>query len=87
MKCLKCQATYIGSTKRPLHQRIKEHYQSPASSIYNHRNICEANFEVIIIATDHKINRLRLKEAIVIRDNNPAINNKSEREELLNLIV
>ena len=86
MKCRRCQATYIGSTKRTLHQRVKEHHRTQSSSIFQHISKCHSQFDVSIVTSDNKISRLRLKEAIAIRDMNPSINSKSEKEELLNLI-
>ena len=86
MTCKKSKEIYIGSTKRQLHQRIKEHYQSPASSVHQHRTQCQSDFDTCIITSDHSIKRLRLKEALSIRKNRPQINNKSECDELVNLI-
>ena len=86
MKCTKCGEQYIGSTKRALHQRVKEHLHLPTSSVFQHKSNCSAEFEVSILARDNSIGRLRLKEAIHIRKSNPAINSKAESEELLDLI-
>ena len=86
MTCQKCKDTYIGSTKRQLHQRVKEHYQSPASSVHQHRAQCQTDFDVCIITSDPSIKRLRLKEAITIKSNSPKINSKAECDELMNLI-
>jgi len=89
MTCNKCKEDYIGSTKRPLHQRVKEHYQNITSSVYQHRSKCQSNFEnfeVKIIARDFSTSRLRVKEAIWIKKESPTINSKSERDELLHLI-
>ena len=84
--CEACQAEYIGSTKRTLHQRIKEHLNSPTSSVYRHRSVCKADFTISVVATDSTTNRLRIKEAITIRERKPSINTKSESDELLHLI-
>ena len=86
MTCTLCQAEYVGSTKRTLHQRVKEHFNSPASSVYQHRNKCHTDFKVGIVTIDSATSRLRLKEAITIRERRPNINSKSESEELLHLI-
>jgi len=86
MTCNLCQAEYIGSTKRALHQRVKEHFNSPASSVYQHRSKCHTDFKVNIVTIDSTTSRLRLKEAITIRERRPTINSKSESEELLHLI-
>ena len=86
MRCAACQSEYIGSTKRVLHKRIKEHLNSPGSSVYRHRAMCKSDFEISIVTTDSITNRLRIKEAITIRERNPTINSKSESDELLHLI-
>jgi len=86
MRCSKCSKIYIGSTIRQLHTRIKEHYQTPSSSVYKHRADCGADFEVKVIARDRVSNRLRFKEAVFIKERCPEINSKMEREELLHLI-
>ena len=86
LTCVAGRAEYIGSTKRTLHQRVKEHLTSPTSSVYQHRAKCKGDFETNIISTDPTTNRLRVKEAIAIRERRPAINSKSECDELLHLI-
>lgn len=86
MTCNKCKQQYIGSTKRPLHQRVKEHYQNFTSSVYQHRSKCQSDFAVEIVARDFCTSRLRVKEAIWIKNASPTINSKSERDELLHLI-
>ena len=86
MRCLKCSQTYIGSTIRQLHTRIKEHLQRDSSSIFRHQEKCKTTFDVKVIARDRHPNRLRFKEAVCIQRQNPSINSKFEREELLHLI-
>ena len=80
MKCTKCNNTYIGSTIRPLHQRIREHLQTTTSSVYKHKIMCKGQFSTNILATAKDTADLRLKEAIYIKKNNPSINNKQECE-------
>ena len=86
MQCQKCQHRYIGSTIRPLHVRVKEHFETPSSSVHKHRSVCGAGFNISILASDPHINRLRFKEAIIIRRDHPSINSKQECEELLHLL-
>jgi predicted GIY-YIG superfamily endonuclease len=86
MQCENCNESYIGSTTRALHNRIREHLQSENSSVFKHRRKCAFNFCVKVIARDKNANRLRFKEAIFIQEKCPKINNKVERDELLHLI-
>ncbi len=86
MTCEKCREQYIGSSVRPLHHRVREHLNGTKSSVHKHGLVCKANFEVKVMANDKNVNRLRFKEAILIRDQRPQINSKQEREELLHLL-
>ena len=86
MTCQRCQEQYIGSSIRALHTRVKEHIRGPSSSVFKHRTNCKADFTVSVIAKDNVINRLRFKEAITIKERQPKINSKQEREELLHLL-
>ena len=86
MQCENCHESYIGSTTRALHNRVREHLQMENSSVFKHRKKCASTFCVKVIARDNNANRLRFKEAIYIQEKCPKMNNKVEREELLNLI-
>ena len=86
MICNTCQSEYVGSTKRALHQRIKEHMTSPRSSVFQHYTDCRGSFQTKILTRDNNISRLRLKEGIFIKKLMPHINSKSEREEFLHLL-
>ena len=84
--CQSCKESYIGSTIRTLHCRIKEHLTSDRSSVYSHRQQCRANFEYKIIAREKDNIKLRFKEAMLIAKQSPNINSRAEREELRHLI-
>ena len=85
LQCTKCFEFYIGSTLRCLHDRIKEHLHQDRSSVFQHKRSCGAAFEVNVIARARDNTSLRFKEALLIRDNKPAINAKREIDELLSL--
>ena len=86
MSCQKCSNFYIGSTVRQLHTLVKEHLQMESSSVLRHRKQCNGEFDVAVLARDRNANRLRFKEAVLIQEKKPTLNNKLEREELLHLI-
>ena len=85
MRCDKCRATYIGSTLRTLHIRAREHLTSEQSSVFQHRQLCGGKFDVTVLARARDNTSLRFKEALIIKRNSPAINQKRESDELLNL--
>lgn len=75
--CVKCQGTYIGSSIRRLHDRIKEHLNISRSSVYKYFSACQnANkgTHVNILTTHKNTINLRLKEAYHIRKEKPTIN-------------
>lgn len=63
-------------------KRILEHRKCPTSSVFQHltacRNLVNTQWKVTIIARDNDTINLRLKEAILIRELFPAINNREE---------
>ena len=79
--CDHCQQFYIGSTCRHLHIRIKEHYTTNKSSIFQHRTQCKSTFTTKIIANDHDATNLRLREALLIKKLKPKINSRVEMEQ------
>jgi hypothetical protein len=83
LKCSVCSATYIGSTIRALHVRVREHITRSVSSVFQHLRRCNTNrFETTIIASDPDEANLRLREAMLIRQHCPSINSRAESEEL-----
>ena len=85
--CKQCQSSYIGSTIRHLHDRIKEHFNDPKSSVFSHFSTCsDRNIVVNIIARSRDTVNLRLLEAIYIKSKNPSINSRDEHKELRDLL-
>ena len=86
--CSGCNNTYIGSTIRPLHVRIKEHLSTDESSVKRHLATClgTAQISVKILSHDNDEKNLRLREAILIMDHKPKLNAKEEEKGLLSLV-
>jgi hypothetical protein len=78
LNCAGCNATYIGSTYRPLHLRIKEHINIKSSPIHRHTLTCKSTWTTNIIAREHNIINLRIKEALLIAINKPTLNTKED---------
>ena len=86
--CEICQATYIGSTIRPLHDRVKEHVaatkkRSRTSAVgehyERHHRTGDPKLRFRIVYTTGKDElRLRIVEAITIRDKKPTMNRRGE---------
>jgi hypothetical protein len=88
VRCNGCQKRYIGSTKRELHTRIKEHITQPTSAIRQHLNECNTinNISTRILARDNDPKNLRIKEAILIMDMTPELNRREEETQLSSLV-
>ena len=86
IKCDKCGDSYIGSSVRPLHLRVKEHLRYRNSSVYLHKMKCGAEFSTEIMGRERDATSLRIREAIEIRRNQPEINSRQEREHLSELL-
>ena len=75
-----CGEFYIGSTKRDLHIRIKEHtYKN--SSVMKHLNICgnqTSDLCIKILSRNKDIVDARIHEAMTIHKRKPTINSKEE---------
>ena len=79
--CNKCSNTYIGSTIRPLHDRIHEHLNNDNSSVKKHLERCGASSKTItvkILDQEKRKGSLRIREAFYINKLNPVLNNKEE---------
>ena len=85
LTCRKCSESYIGSTIRHLHTRVREHFKSEKSSVFNHHKKCQDVFDVSILTRSADLKCLRFKEAIAIREKAPQINNRSECDDLSRL--
>ena len=86
LECEGCSATYIGSTIRPLHIRVREHHNSSRSSVYSHTISCGANYKVSVLGTESDCTSLRIREALLIRNLRPSINSRQERDEFTGLL-
>jgi hypothetical protein len=88
LECQVCNEKYIGSTIRALHIRIKEHLKTSRSAVFEHLAACHnsGNVSVSILAVDQDPKNLRIKEAILIKDKKPGINQKEEESIALSII-
>jgi hypothetical protein len=78
VECKRCSQFYIGSTKKHLHLRIKEHYSLKSSSISQHGRKCGNEWKYTILSKCKSIPEVRFKEAILIKELNPMLNVKEE---------
>lgn len=82
--CTPCGRHYIGSTTRPLHERIREHTtQGRGSTIHEHLIDCgggAAQVEVRILAQEKDEVNTRLREAIIIKKQQPELNRREESD-------
>ena len=76
--CSPCGRRYIGSTTRPLHERIREHTTTGrGSTVHSHLLDCgegEARVLVRILAKEKDAINARLREAIAIKKRSPELN-------------
>jgi hypothetical protein len=86
LRCTSCWQTYIGSTLRCLHERVREHRQQERSSVFQHQRRCGATLKAEVIARARDNTSLRFQEALLIRERKPAMNAKREVDELLSLV-
>ena len=77
-ECCSCGLRYIGSTERFLHQRVREHYTSPKSGVFIHKQACQSPFHLTILKRARDGTELRILEALAIREVNPALNSRDE---------
>jgi hypothetical protein len=86
--CLQCDQFYIGSTKKFLHIRIKEH-NNKASSVYQHNVTCNKGrgWSYSIMRQCNSIPDMRFAEAQLISDLQPTINKKEELFSLSKIYV
>jgi len=85
IKCPNCLSSYIGSTIRPFHIRVKEHLSCNNSSVFRHLQHCPIindPISVSVLAYDSDPVNLRLKEALFIRERLPNLNSREEIREL-----
>ena len=89
LTCRPCNQSYIGSTARALHERIRYHTSRwTGSTVHHHLKICgrgRANIDVFILSHECDAINTRLAEARIIRKENPSLNERDE-EGLASLI-
>ena len=78
-RCINCNSTYIGSTQRYLHLRVREHYLDKNSSVHKHIKTCPTEgFKFKIASTARDGTELALKEALIIQKRKPNLNSREE---------
>ena len=87
--CTPCGRRYVGSTTRPVHERIREHTANGrGSTVHNHFLTCgegTARVSVRIVAREKDEVNTRLREAIVIKRTRPELSTR-EDSDLVDLI-
>jgi hypothetical protein len=78
LQCPICMANYIGSSWRHLHTRYKEHLTHKSSAVYAHNQTCIGTMSVSVLASDVNIQRMRVKEALLIKQIKPSLNTKDD---------
>ena len=90
LTCNSCDQQYIGSTRRFIHDRVKEHinneYSSEKKHIYSCQNKNYKGIEVKIIMSENDPANLRLYEAFFIRKCKPTFNSREECSEFEDLL-
>ena len=98
--CNICQQQYNGETSRPLWQRFNEHYLSaanPTADSYinkplakhytdHHPNI-SPNLKLRVLDNASSTNNRKIKEARLIKSNNPSMNCRREQTQVLQFLV
>ena len=82
--CTPCGQRYVGSTTRPVHERIREHtVNGRGSTVHNHLLACgegTARVRIRIVAKEKDEVNTRLREAIVIKQTRPELNTREESD-------
>ena len=79
--CNNCRKIYIGSTIRPLHDRIYEHVNNDNSSVKKHFYECRSsanNITIEVLEHETRKGNLRIREAYYINKHKPELNSKEE---------
>ena len=91
VECQTCHQSYIGSTIRPLHIRIREHLEQSKSSVYKHLTSCQhhspSRISTSILAHHREPINLRFMESILIKQHQPEINSKTDFHSLDSLLL
>jgi hypothetical protein len=78
IKCMNCFQYYIGSTVRFLHIRVKEHNTQRKSAVFQHKLICNGILNVSVLATERNTQKLRITEALLVKEKQPTLNEKED---------
>ena len=82
--CSPCGHRYVGSTTRPLHERVREHtVTGRGSAIHEHLLTCgegAARVQVRILAKEKDEVNTRLREAIAIKRLRPELNTRADSD-------
>jgi hypothetical protein len=77
--CQNCGASYIGSTYRAMHVRIKEHTNLRNSPIFKHNLTCQPkNWKFQMVNKCENVIDLRIRESILIAQDKPNLNTKDD---------
>lgn len=84
ISCKNCKASYVGQTKRPLHQRVYEHRNGSADTPINeHINETNHSFDfsnVKILDVEPNYGKRRQSEMIYISLQNQGINRQNDNK-------
>ena len=75
--CSLCNASYIGSTERFLHQRVREHLTRSSSPVFQHSKACGPFYCKVLQQARDPV-ELRIMEGLAIRNDKPGLNLKDE---------
>jgi hypothetical protein len=64
---------------------MKEHNSMKDSNMYQHRTMCKNEWEYEILSRSSSVGEMRMKEAILIQQQNPSINKKENLYAISNI--
>ena len=86
-RCDKCNAFYLGSTKKYFHLRVREHFQQRNSNIYKHNSSCKGTWSFSVKHHSSSLQDLRWVEAILIRQYKPTLNKKDDMMDMSKFLL
>jgi hypothetical protein len=86
IQCTHCNQTYIGSTIRELHLRVREHLNQSQSAVLAHIRSCNSSICTKVLTSEPDPKLLRIKEGLLITDLNPQLNRREEETCVQSLI-
>ena len=80
-----CGARYVGSTGRLLHRRTMEHVtgKPTPTAVSTHLGECDADHAIRVVARGVDLVDTRLKEALIIEEEAPVLNGRTELNQWL----